>query len=62
MQSGHLRVGTIVERILVVPLHVSHWSCKLWCPLDVEGKIRHVEASKNWRLESDSRTDAVSVT
>jgi len=40
-----LGVDTIIERILVVPVPVSDLSYKLWCPLGVGGKNRHVVAS-----------------
>ena len=53
-------VGTIVEKILVVPERVAHWSCKLLCPLGVEDKNRHVVASEYGGETSDSSTKAFS--
>ena len=51
-------VGTIVEKILVVPKHDADWSCKLLCPLGVEDKSRHAAASEYGGETSDSSTKA----
>ena len=51
-----LGVGTIVEKLLVVPEFVAHWSCRLWYLQGVEDRNRHVVASENGGETSDSST------
>ena len=51
-----LGVGTIVEKLLVVPELVAHWSCKLLYLQGVEDRNRHVVASENGGETSDSST------
>ena len=55
-----LGVGTIVEKLLVVPELVAHWSCKLLFLQGVEDKNRHVVASEYGAETSDSSTKAFS--
>ena len=51
-----LGVGTIVEKPLVVPEPVAHWSCKLLYLQGVEDRNRHVVASGNGGETTDSST------
>ena len=51
-----LGIGTIVEKLLVVPELVAHWSCKLLYLRGVEDRNRHVVASENGSETSDSST------
>ena len=53
-------IGTIVEKILVVPKHDADWSCKLLCLLGVEDKSRHAAALEYGGETSDSSTKAFS--
>ena len=56
MQFGDLELAPIVEKLLVVPEPVAHWSCKLLYLQGVEDRNRHVVASESGGETTDSST------